>query len=233
MTTQKDYSTPLSIIAAGLIISGAIFLVYNNNKTQPSGAAGANPNRSAALKNVAPLTDVDHVRGNKNAKIKIYEYSDFECPFCKRLHVTMRRIMKEYPNDVAWVYRHFPLDTLHPKNARKVAVASECAAELGGNDAFWQFADAFFEATPSNDNTDLSVVLPNIVQKLGIDKTKFDTCMTSGKYDRHIQEDVDNAILTGGQGTPWSILVTDTGTYIPINGAQPYEVISQMINSLR
>ena len=233
MTNKKDYSTPLAIVVAGLIIAGAIFLVYNSNKVQPSGADNLAQGGSDALKLLTPLSKEDHVRGNRNAKIKIYEYSDFECPFCKRFHGTMQRIMKEYPNDVAWVYRHFPLDSLHPKNGRKVAVAAECAGELGGNDAFWKFSDAFFAVTPSNDQTNLSVVIPNIVKSLGIDKAKFDACLASGKYDQHIQDEIDNAILTGGQGTPWSILVADDEKYIPINGAQPYEVVKQLIDALK
>ena len=122
---------------------------------------------------------------------------------------------------------------MHPKNARKVAVASECVAEIGGNKAFWRFADAYFAVTPSNDQTNLSVVMPKIIKDLGINKTQFDKCVASGKYDKHIQDNIDNAILTGGQGTPWSIMITENGKYVPINGAQPYEVVKQLIDSLK
>ena len=76
---------------------------------------------------VRPVTREDHIKGNPDAPIKIVEYSDFECPFCKRFHDTMNEVMSEVDNgQVAWVFRHFPLDQLHPVKARAVAVASEC-----------------------------------------------------------------------------------------------------------
>src|SRR6185436_7093141 len=80
-----------------------------------------------------PVTEKDHILGNPNAEVIMVEYSDLECPFCKEFHSTLRRVMNEYGKDgkVAWVYRHFPIDSLHPK-ARKEAEATECAAELGG-----------------------------------------------------------------------------------------------------
>ena len=91
--------------------------------------------------NVTPIDfDKEHVRGNKDAKIAIIEYSDFECPFCHRVHPTYKQIMETYGDSVVWVYRHFPL-SFHP-SAMPFAVGSECVAELAGNDAFWSFTDA-------------------------------------------------------------------------------------------
>lgn len=91
---------------------------------------------------VAPITDADWVKGDPNAPIKIVEYSDFDCPFCGRFHQAMGVVLADNP-DVAWVYRHFPLDQLHPE-ARYVAEAAECVGELEGQEAFWQFTDAYF-----------------------------------------------------------------------------------------
>jgi protein-disulfide isomerase len=93
---------------------------------------------------VNPVTDADHVKGDRNAAIKVVEYSDFDCPFCGRFHDSMNSVV-ESNDDVAWVYRHFPLDQLHPQ-ARAVAQAAECVAELGGNEAFWTFTDGYFAA---------------------------------------------------------------------------------------
>ena len=140
----------------------------------------------------------------------------------------MQRIVQEYGDQVAWVYRHFPLDSIHSK-ARPEAVAAECAAELGGNDAFWKYADRFFEVTPSNDQTDINTVLPQIAQEIGLNKSLFAACLESGKYDDHVQDDVDNAIATGGNGTPWSIIVTESGEKYPLSGAQPYEAVKQLV----
>ena len=99
-----------------------------------------------AAKAVKPVTGEDHIRGDVNASVKVIEFSDFECPFCKSFHASMKQVMQSYTKDgkVAWVYRHFPIDQLHSK-ARKEAQAAECAGELGGNNAFWSFADGLFE----------------------------------------------------------------------------------------
>lgn len=92
-----------------------------------------------------PVTEKDHIRGSLDAKVIIVEFSDYDCPFCKRFHNTMIEVFESYDeSEVAWVYRHFPLDQLHPE-ARTKAVASECIASLEGNDAFWAFSDLLGE----------------------------------------------------------------------------------------
>ena len=141
----------------------------------------------------------------------------------------MQRIVDEYGDKVAWVYRHFPLDSIHSK-ARSEALAAECAAELGGNDAFWKFTDRFFELTPSNNQTDTATVLPQIAREIGLNEPQFASCLTSGRYDDHIQANLDNGIATGGNGTPWSIVVTKSGKKYPLSGAQPYASVKQFID---
>lgn len=93
-----------------------------------------------------PLDAKDHVLGDTNAPITIIEYSDLECPFCIRFHTVQETIMKEYAGKVKWVHRHFPLD-FHA-NAKPYAYAAECAAEIGGNDAFWKMIDYIFKNQP-------------------------------------------------------------------------------------
>jgi protein-disulfide isomerase len=119
---------------------------------------------------------------------------------------------------------YFPLDSIH-SNARP-EVASECAAEAGNN-GFWQFTDRFFELTPSNNRTDMKRLS---LKSLGwVLMVKFATCRTSGK-DKHIQDDLDNAVATGGSGTPWSIVLTKNGDKFPLSGAQPYDSVKQLID---
>ena len=182
------------------------------------------------LENIRPISQDDHIRGNIDAQVAIVEYSDLECPFCKQFHVTLKQIFSEYSNEgkVAWVYRHFPLDQLHSK-ARKEAVASECVFELGGKDAFWKFVDRFYEITPSNNQTNIDTVLPQIAREIGIDENKFNTCLNSNKYDAKIQSDVDNAQATGGSGTPWSVIVSKNGKKYPLSGSQSYENVKQLV----
>ena len=221
---------PLAIIIAGALIASAVYLSARGDSIAAEPQPQAGEENTADLENMNSIEDSDHIRGNPNAPVKIVEYSDMECPFCKRFHSTMRQIMDEYGKDgkVAWVYRQFPLDSLHSK-ARTEAVATECANELGGNDAFWKYTDRFFELTPSNDQTNIVDVLPQIAREIGLNETKFKSCLASKKYDKHVQDDLDNATATGGNGTPWSIVVTASGKKYPLSGAQPYEAVKQLI----
>src|SRR3989344_3839273 len=171
----NSLTIPAAIVIAGVLIAGAVYMAERGDN------AGGVPKTEVAaentdeLENINPVTSADHIRGNPNADIVIVEYSDFECPFCKRFHPTMKQVMDEYGKSgkVAWVYRHFPLDSLHPVKARAEAAASDCAAELGGQDGFWKFADRFFELSPSNNQTDIDAVLPQIAKEIGLDMEKF------------------------------------------------------------
>jgi len=226
--TKSNYSTPIAIVIAGVIIAGAMY--FSNGKKVESPVAPLP--QVSALDQIRPVTADDHIRGNPNASVIVVEYSDTECPFCGRFHTTMKKIIDEYGKDgkVAWVYRHSPIDQLHPKS-RKEAEALECANELGGNDKFWQYTDRIYEVTPANNGLD-AAELPKIAAFVGLDVTKFNTCLASGKYAAKVQTDVENAQATGGQGTPWSVVISKNGTKASINGAYPYESVKQTIDSL-
>ena len=178
---------------------------------------------------VQPVSDDDWVKGNKNAPISIIEFSDTECPFCKRFHATMQQVVDEYDDQVNWIYRHFPLTSLHSKATRE-AEATECAGELGGNDGFWAYIDRLFEITPSNDGLADSQ-LPEIAEYVGLDVDKFQKCLDSGKYTAKVKDQANQAQAAGGRGTPHSIIVVD-GQTIPIQGAQPFTQVQQMLDSL-
>lgn len=91
------------------------------------------------LETIAGLNDNDYVRGDRNSRIYLIEYSDYDCPFCGRFHTTSQRLVNE--GKVAWVYRQFPLPQLHP-DAETKSAAAICAGKVGGNEAFWEFSDA-------------------------------------------------------------------------------------------
>ncbi|MBY0539208.1 DsbA family protein [Patescibacteria group bacterium] len=226
---QNNLSTPIAIVIAGAFIALALYFGGNGAGAavvpQPQDVQQPTGNLEA-MKSVGRE---DHIRGDANAAVKIVEYSDTECPFCKRFHSTMQQIMTEYGDSdkVAWVYRHFPLDQLHSR-ARKEAEATECAAELGGNDKFWAYLDRLMEVTPANNGLD-PAELPKIAGYVGLDENKFNICLTSGKYAQKIEEHVQNAVATGGNGTPWSIVVAKNGKKYPLSGAQPYEAVKQLI----
>lgn len=239
---------PIAIIVAGAIIAGTI--IYSKQPAKNAGPSAQEIAAEKALQGVTdpqaikPVTASDHILGNPNAKVKIVEYSDPSCPYCKLFHPTMRKIMETYGKggDVAWVYRHYPLDkpdsqgrALH-KNAGHEAQAMECAAELGGNDKFWAYTNRLYEVTPSvtgqtPEGLDQSE-LPNIAAYVGLDKTAFNTCLGSGRTKDLVEADYLDGINGGVEGTPYSFIITPTGKQIPVNGAQPYANIKNAIDAL-
>ncbi len=234
-TGQNPYLTPLAVVIAGGLIAGAVLL--NGSTTEISQQKNTNPSAQnipeqvGSTDAVAKVTEKDHIKGNPDALVKIVEYSDFECPFCKQFHNTMNQVMDKYgpSGDVAWVFRQFPLEQLHPVKAQAVAVASECANEQGGNDIFWKFTDRYFELTLTNNRTDIETVIPQIAKEIGLDTVALNTCRQSGKYDEHIQSDIANGAATGGRGTPWSVVVAPNGKTFSINGAQTLGAVEQII----
>lgn len=228
--SQNKLSTPLAIVFSGLLIAGSILYGKVGGSTNalnqdPVLDQGSNP-----IDQIRPVSSKDHIRGNQNADIFVVEYSDTECPFCKQFHADLKQVISEYQSEgkVAWVYRHFPLDQLHSK-ARSEAVALECAAEQGGNEKFWQYTDRLYEVTPSNNGLD-PAELPKIAAYVGLNVQNFQKCLTSSKYNDKIEEDVQNAVATGGNGTPWSIIVSKNGKKYPLSGAQPAYSIKQLID---
>jgi len=229
----------MAVILAGVIIAGAIMFTSSSSTGQSNQVATGgpvsvqeNPSQGDPLEAMIPVSKEDHIKGAKNPTITIVEYSDYECPFCKRFHGTMQNLVEKYPDDLAWVYRHWPIDGLHPIKARREALAAECAADQQGDDGFWKFSDRFIELTPSNNRTDLDTVLPKIADEMGLNQDKFFACIDSEKFADKVDRDIQNALDTGGRGTPWSIVVLEDGTKIPLNGAQPEEAISGLIDKV-
>jgi protein-disulfide isomerase len=232
-TPSKDNGQliPLSIIVAGILVAGAIYFGGSKPSTVAQGVANAQAATAEAVGVIEPVSNKDHIVGNPNAKVIVYEYSDFECPFCKTFHNTMHQIMETYKDgEVAWVYRQFPIAQLHSK-APKESEASECVTELGGNTAFWKFADKLFATTNSNNSLD-AAQLPVFAQAAGVDVTAFNNCLASGKYTKVIDDAVVTAGKAGAKGTPYSVAVTKSGKKVAISGAQPFETVKATIDSL-
>ena len=176
--------------------------------------------------NVPPIDpERDHIRGEPDAMITVIEYSDFECPFCKRHHPTMKQILDAYDGKVSWIYRHYPLP-FHA-NAQPSAIASECANELGGNDTFWRFADIIFEKGADAGR------LAAYAGEIGLDAGDFQACVESGKYTQHISDDMAGGSEAGVSGTPGNIvynLMTKEARLV--SGAQPFEAFKNVIDEM-
>lgn len=230
---KKNLSVPAAIIVAGIIIAGAIFMTQGGiAKDKDLSDKDAGNTKEEALNGPSPVTTADHILGNPKAPITIIEFSDTECPFCKRFHDTMEQIMDKYgkTGKVAWVYRHFPLDSIHSK-ARKEAEATECAAELGGNQKFWDYTGRLFDITPANNGLD-PAQLPEIAEFVGLDKVRFNECLASGKWADKVEENLKDGIASGARGTPYSVVLKDGKIVGVINGAQPIENVEAQIEAL-
>ncbi|MCL4704993.1 DsbA family protein [bacterium] len=209
--------------------SGATLGARSNSAPSAIAPTAPVPQPRVDASRMAPITDQDWVKGNRDAKISVVEYSDTECPFCKRLHPTMQQLIAGYDGKVNWVYRHFPLTSLHPK-APKEAEALECAGELAGNDGFWKYLDRIFEVTPANNGLD-PAELPKIAEYVGLNKTKFEECLNSGKWAQKVQQQAQDAQNAGGNGTPYNVVVAGDQK-IPVSGAVPLEQFKAIIDPL-
>jgi len=157
----------------------------------------------AALARV--VSSGEHVYGNPKAVFSLIEYSDFECPYCKRFHSTPRELVDRYPDRLNWVYRHLPL-SFHNPGAQKQAEASECAAELGGNKAFWRFTDLLYARTKTGGRGFALENLPDLAVEVGIEKSDFVECYNSGRHRKRVESDAADARRASITGTPGTVL---------------------------
>lgn len=206
----------------------------SGKNTQPSVLGDTKPEQKVSPEPNAPtadpkkVTDADHIRGNKNAKVTLIEYSDFECSFCKRVVSTIDQLTQDYGDKVRLVYRHFPL-AFHA-NAQKEAEASECVAELGGNDAFWKFYDAIFARTTSDGTGFALDKLGPLAAELGVNQQSFQQCLDSGKYEKLVKDSITEGSAAGVQGTPATFIIDAKGNSQLIVGAQPIETFKTAVD---
>ncbi|WKZ37227.1 MAG: DsbA family protein [Anaerolineales bacterium] len=156
-------------------------------------------------------------RGPQDAAITIVEFSDFECPFCRRFfEETYAPLLEAYPGQIRFVYRNLPLTSIHP-NAMSAAVASLCAND---QDAYWEYHDLLF----SSDLLGRDIYI-QYATDLGLDVEEFSACLDSGKHDDFIQQDMDFALTLGVQSTPTFFI-----NGLAIVGAQPFSNFQQLID---
>ncbi|PCI24898.1 disulfide bond formation protein DsbA [Candidatus Peregrinibacteria bacterium] len=188
----------------------------------------AQKRQEEATKGVRPIDATDHVQGDRDAKISIIEYSDYECPFCKRNHPTVQKVVNDYKGVVNWAYRHLPLE-FHDPNATDQAEATECVAVANGNAAFWIMNGEIFERTKSNKSFPFKQLEP-LVKELGFDVAKYNACMKSNETLSIINQHKVEAAALGISGTPANILRNnETGEVRFLPGAYPYEAFEAVI----
>ena len=163
-------------------------------------------------------TDKGFARGEKSAPVSIVEFSDFQCPFCKAATTTMHQVMAQYAGKVRWVFRDFPIASLHPL-ANKAHEAARCAAEQG---KFWEYHDVLFQKSPQLAPAELQ----KYARELKLDGESFDRCIEGGKYQAAIAADIEDGQRLGVSGTPAFFI---NGRMLV--GAQPASAFQQVIDS--
>ena len=156
-------------------------------------------------------------KGPEDAPITLVEFSDFECPFCVRVLPTLDQVQEEYGDQVRIVYRHFPLNSIHP-NAQITAEASMCADAQG---MFWEMHDAIFEVRGKADADQLKAMAGD----LGLEQDAFGACLDSREYRELVEADLEAGRRAGVTGTPALFI---NGRFL--SGAQPFNVVSRVIN---
>ena len=156
----------------------------------------------------------DYIRGNPDAKVTLVEFTDLECPFCKKFHPSIKNVFEANQDDVRWVYKHFPL-SFHPE-AKPAAVAAECAGKLGGNDTFWTYVDTLYD----NQNDLGEDLYKQVAADLGLNADDYATCLDSGEFDAKIAADQKLGQSVGVGGTP-STYVIAGDVAEKLNGAVP------------
>lgn len=155
--------------------------------------------------------------GPEDAPITIVEFSDFQCPYCRRWHEQVYEpLLAAYPGKIRMVYRHLPLTSIHP-DAFPAAEAAMCAGE---QDAFWPYHEKLFSSESLG-----SQIYTQYAQDLSLNMTAFEACMTERRYEEAIQNDIDFAIDMGIRSTPTFFI-----NGLAVVGAQPLEVFRQVID---
>jgi protein-disulfide isomerase len=242
MTSTISNNFTLIIVIALFFLGGFFFgSLWTENKmlkkggsagsagsapTAPAGADAPSGPSADQLAQMPAVTAEDHVRGNASASVVLVEYSDYECPFCARFHPTMVQAEEEFGDKIAWVYRHYPLP-FHP-SAQKAAEGSECAAKLGGDEAFWKYTDSLFAANVAQGAVTAETITKSAADA-GVAAGAFKTCLDSGEMAGLVTAQLEAGSSAGISGTPGTIVVVDGEPKELIPGALPYEQVKAII----
>ncbi len=234
-STQKNsLAIPVAILVGFAMIALAVF--FTGGKAEAPSTLNIDQNAENNEEIIStgqprPVDETDYIRGNPNAPILMVEYSDYDCPFCKQFHDTMKQVIEEFGVDgqIAWVYRQFPLTQLHP-NSQKISEAAMCVGEIGGNDAFWKFTDLVFEQREVNVPTNITK-LEDYAVKSGVTSEAYKTCMDSGKMKAVVEASVKDGFDIGARGTPYTLLIAGNQQAV-INGAQSYITVRGIVENL-
>lgn len=246
-------TTPVAILVGSILISIAILISggtiqikgFNAGAGTGTGTGvgtGTIPTAPTAAAPAAEPTsatvsmDDDPVLGQANAPVTIVEFSDYECPFCKRhFEQTYSQLKTNYidTGKVKLVFRDLPL-SFHDPLATKQAIAANCAREQGNDETYFKMHDEIFKTTTSNGSGMTMDQLYGLAGTVGIDQAAFKTCIDADKYKDEVSKDLADANSAGATGTP-SFVIGKSGDQVSgklIVGAQPYSAFQAEIDAL-
>jgi len=233
--TQQNSSPiiPIAIITGFAMIAIAIFFTNQGDDTseRPNDQSAATADEELTDGVARSVDETDYILGNPNAPIVMIEYSDYDCPFCKKFHQTMHQIMDEYgvTGRIAWVYRQFPLAELHP-NSPRVSEAALCVGDIGGNSAFWTFSDLIYDGRNIDQGTNVTK-LAKYAETSGVDANEYSACVKEGRMKQAVEDSIRDGYDAGARGTPYTILLVGNQQAV-INGAQPYDTVKGIVENL-
>jgi len=247
---KKDLVLPIAIVLAALIIGGA--MVYSKGlSTIESADSALNTQNSNGVK--LEIASDQVFLGKADAPITIFEFGDYQCPYCRRFHMLAHLdLVKDYVDSglAKVVFMDFPLPG--HEFAQKASEAAWCAKD---QNKFWEMHDALFE----NSGTTNGLTIDNIIKyagNLGMDTQIFEQCLNSSKYAARVQQILEMSARLGIQATPTTIItnkplplvldakavvaayqssnggIANLGDSFLIIGAQPYSTIKSVIDSL-
>ncbi len=221
LRTTPAWVLPVAIVAAGVIVATALYMVRIHslvNTTTGDPAA------------IRPVTPVDHLMGNPSAPVVLIEYGDIDSEYTKKFNSIMEQIMTEYAESgkVAWVFRHFPIISIHP-NAAAHASAAECVASIAGPNSFWRFIDAIAAQAPGS-NQFSPKDYSTIIAGLNVPSDQFAACVSKGTFESKVQGDFTNATLAGAKGAPYLVLIVKGKPPVTIDGALPYSSMKKILD---
>lgn len=216
---MQKLSLPIAIVVAAVLVAGAI--LYDKSGT----VKGSNAGDGQPLQRQEVSLDDDAYIGDKSAPVQIVEFSDFQCPFCRRFwKETLPSIKKDYidTGKAVFVYRDYPL-SFHPASQIS-AEAAECA---GDQNKYWEMHDKIFEEQSKKGEGTITYGESDIKKwatAIGLNMADFNQCLSSGKYTSEVQADFNDGSAAGVSGTPNTFI-----NGVPVIGAQPYSVFQQVI----
>jgi protein-disulfide isomerase len=177
----------------------------------------------------------DYVLWTPWSEIVWVEYSDLECPYCKKLHESwvIEKILKDYKWKVSFIFKQFPLTRIHPQ-APMESEAALCVWEFGWASKYYEFINLVYANSKVNGKSFTDDSISKIWSKIWIEESKILACIKSWKYKNETENQLKEwNSLFGVTWTPWNILLnTKTGRWVKMPWALPYEAFKQKIDSL-